>query len=130
MVIGSAMSGDLGDAGHVVRKICDGTGGGPVFGVLPRHHRSAGNEAFIRAGYGDVLSLDPVRVRFNPDREAINLLLTAHTRVSVLAPSVSPCTRERTPTGGARPGMRIHMLKSAGDKSTSGKRMRERTRGK
>lgn len=83
-VIAAVMSGELGDERYHVRKLCDGTGGTPVFAVLPRHHRSGANAPIVTAGYGDVLALGPVKVRFNKEKQAYNLLLTRGSRAALI----------------------------------------------
>lgn len=80
-VVGSVMSGDIGDAGHLVMKLCDGTMGIPVYVVMPRYHRSKATSALPRAGYGDILELHQVLVRYNDRYGAYNLLITGASKV-------------------------------------------------
>jgi precorrin-6B methylase 2 len=114
-VIAAVMSGELGDERYHVRKLCDGTGGTPVFAVLPRHHRSGGNTPLVSAAYGDVLALGPVKVRFNREKQAYNLLLTRGSRVAPVEspePLLLPARRGSGPGGGKE----IHTFISTGDK--------------
>lgn len=118
----AVMSGNLGDESHTVRKVCDGTGGKPVFGVLPAHHRSGANRDFQRAGYGDVITLGPVRVRVNPARDAINLFITRNTVVKTVYRQIKPCLQVVTDQVSGDAPKRTHMFKSAGDIPTRSKR--------
>jgi SAM-dependent methyltransferase len=80
-VVAAVMSRDLGDRLHHVVKLCDGTAVNPVFAVLPRYHRTRGNELLLKAGYGEILALRNVLVRFNEKERAFNLLVTRESDV-------------------------------------------------
>lgn len=114
MIIASVMSGNLGDEDNFILKVCDGTGGMPIFAVLPRHQRSDRNAGLLGAGYGDVILLDQVRVRFNRERQAYNLLVSRFCHVVILERRQSISN----PAGkGTKPedGRDIHTFMSAGD---------------
>jgi hypothetical protein len=81
-VAAAVMSGDLGDQKHHVFLICDGTARKPVYAILPRYHITGQNSVILRAGYGEVLALYRVKVRYNPAHDAFNLLLTRETTVT------------------------------------------------
>jgi len=75
------MSGELGDAKTHLFKVCDGTAKAPVYAVLPAFHKTAENEALLSAGYGTVLELMGVLVRYNRAHDAWNLLVSRNTEV-------------------------------------------------
>jgi hypothetical protein len=80
--VGSVMSGDLGDAGTHVFKICDGTAGKPVYAILPSYHVNATNRALLAMPYGKVVILQQVLVRYNPRYGSYNLLINKQSRIS------------------------------------------------
>jgi hypothetical protein len=80
-VVAAVMSGDLGDKKDHVFKICDGTSVKPVYAVLPYFHESTGNEALLKAKYGQVVEIYSVLVRYNKEYDAYNLLVTRNTTV-------------------------------------------------
>jgi SAM-dependent methyltransferase len=75
------MSGELGDAKTHLFKVCDGTAKAPVYAVLPAFHKTEENEALLSAGYGTVLELRGVLVRYNRAHDAWNLLVNRNTEV-------------------------------------------------
>lgn len=75
------MSAELGDAKNHLFKVCDGTAKAPVYAVLPAFHRTEGNEALISAGYGSVLELRGVLVRYNRAHDSWNLFVNRNTEV-------------------------------------------------
>ncbi len=80
-VVVAVMSGDIGDRSYRVLRVCDGTSIQPVYAILPRYLESRMFRALRGAQYGDVFVLNEVRVRHNPTHNAINLLITARSRV-------------------------------------------------
>jgi hypothetical protein len=96
-VLVAKMSGDLGGGrGHLVYKVCDGTPGKPVFAVVPAH-QAAHARALVEGRYGAVLHLEHVLVRFNPARDAYNLLVDRSARVSVPGGMEPDRETEKTP---------------------------------
>jgi len=86
------MSGELGDAKNHLFKVCDGTAKVPVYAVLPAYHRTPGNEALMTAGYGSVLDMRGVLVRYNKAHNAWNLLVSRNTVVRVMGDEdISTC---------------------------------------
>ncbi|MEN6611203.1 MAG: hypothetical protein ABFC24_10180 [Methanoregulaceae archaeon] len=81
-VIGSVMSGELGNAKNHVIKICDGTAKIPVFAILPEYHRTAQNSDLLTAGYGTIVQIRNVLVRFNAKENAFNLFVNRETEVA------------------------------------------------
>jgi hypothetical protein len=73
--VACVMSGDLGDSRTHVYKLCDGTSVNAVYAILPSYHATGSNRALLSIGYGDIIALDQVLVRFNPRHEAYNLLI-------------------------------------------------------
>ncbi|MDD1669664.1 MAG: small ribosomal subunit Rsm22 family protein [Methanomicrobiales archaeon] len=83
-VVVAKMSGDLGGGrGDHVFKVCDGTPQKPVFAVVPAH-RQAHARALLDGAYGEILSLEHTLVRFNPARDAFNLLVDRSARVDAV----------------------------------------------
>jgi hypothetical protein len=91
----AVMSGDLGDQKHHVFLVCDGTARKPVYAILPRFNISTQNRMILRAGYGDVLGLYRVKVRYNPAHDAFNLLLGRDTVLTCYGGSGAPVCRNR-----------------------------------
>ena len=75
------MSGDLGNAKTHLWKLCDGTPQKPVYGVMPSYHLSSENEYIMKAGYGELVDISGVLVRYNPQHDSYNLLITRATRI-------------------------------------------------
>ncbi len=75
------MSAELGDRKNHLFKVCDGTAKVPVYAVLPDYHRTEGNEALLSSGYGSVLEIQGVLVRYNKAHDAYNLLVNRNTEV-------------------------------------------------
>jgi len=80
--VGSLMSGDIGDEGTHVFKLCDGTAGRPVYAILPSYHVNATNRALLSMPYGKVVILEQVLVRYNPRYGSYNLLINKRSRIS------------------------------------------------
>lgn len=80
-VAGVVMSGNLGDTGTYVFKICDGTTKKPVFAVLPSYHVTEKNNALLSIPYGSIAEFSSVLVRFNQKHHAYNLLVSRESRV-------------------------------------------------
>jgi hypothetical protein len=78
------MSGELGDAKNHLFKVCDGTAKVPVYAVLPAYHRTPENEALMTAGYGSVLELRGVLVRYNKAHDAWNLLVSRNAAARIV----------------------------------------------
>lgn len=79
--VACVMSGDLGDSRTHVYKLCDGTSENAVYAMLPSYHVNTYNRALLSVGYGDIIRLDQVLVRFNPRYEAYNLLISKKSRI-------------------------------------------------
>ncbi len=80
-VVGSVMSGNLGDNKTFVYKICDGSTSVPAYAMLPVYHRNDGNKALIEAGYRSTVEIFGTLVRENKEFSSYNLLITRNTLV-------------------------------------------------
>ena len=81
--VGAAvMSGDLGNSKTHLWKLCDGTPQKPVYAVMPSYHLSSENEYIMKAGYTEQVDISGVLVRYNPNHDSYNLLITRATRIS------------------------------------------------
>lgn len=81
-LIAAKMSENIGDAGNLMFRLCDGTADTPVFAVLPSFHLTPGNEYIVSAPYGAILELRGVLVRYNEKHDAFNLLVSRNTEIS------------------------------------------------
>ena len=80
--VGAAvMSGDLGNSRTHLWKLCDGTPQKPVYAVMPSYHLSIENEYIMKAGYAEQVDISGVLVRYNPNHDSYNLLVTRATRI-------------------------------------------------
>ena len=86
-VIGAVMSGDIGDAGTQVFLFCDGTQTRPVYAILPRYHRTPGNQHLLAAPYSSLVELRQVLVRYNEKYQAFNLLVSRASQVWPVEPN-------------------------------------------
>ncbi|MDD1707278.1 MAG: class I SAM-dependent methyltransferase [Methanoregulaceae archaeon] len=75
-VIGSVMSGDLGDRRTHVFLFCDGTPSRPAYAILPHHAITPDNRSLLSAPYASILELRQVLVRLNRKHQTFNLLLS------------------------------------------------------
>ncbi len=82
-VVGSVMSGNLGDEKTFVFKLCDGSTSIPAYAVLPAYHRNENNEALFEAGYGGIVEIFGTLVRENREFSSYNLLITRNTNVAI-----------------------------------------------
>lgn len=80
-VIAAKMSQELGGAKTHVFRLCDGTAGKPVYGVLPAYHRNPANELILTIPYGAIIELHNVLVRYNKAHGAYNLFLNRNSQV-------------------------------------------------
>jgi len=80
-VVGTVMSGNIGDGETHVFLLCDGTQSIPVYAVLPRYHLTSENRYLLTAPYSSVIELRQVLVRFNENHQAHNLLVSRRTRI-------------------------------------------------
>ncbi len=80
-VVGSVMSGNLGDEKNLVFKICDGTTSIPCYAVLPAYHMTDKNKSLLEAGYGDIVEIYGALVRENKEFSSYNLLVNRNTIV-------------------------------------------------
>jgi hypothetical protein len=80
-IIAAKMSGDLGNAGTHVYKLCDGTAVKPVYAVLPAYNMSRSNGDLIRAPYGTILEFRQVTARYNKRHDAYNMLIGKDTAI-------------------------------------------------
>jgi SAM-dependent methyltransferase len=88
-VIGAVMSGDIGDGGTHVFLFCDGTQTRPVYAILPRYHRTPGNQYLLAAPYSSLVELRQVLVRYNQKYQAFNLLVSRASQVWPVEPDRS-----------------------------------------
>jgi hypothetical protein len=84
------MSRDLGDAESHVYKICDGTPGRPVYAILPKYHESPSNAPLTACSYGGIVEITGALVKYNPDHDAYNLLISRRTQVLPLDAHCQP----------------------------------------
>lgn len=77
----AVMSGDLGNNKTHLWKLCDGTPQKPVYAVMPSYHLSSENEYIMKAGYAEKVEISGVLVRYNPNHDSYNLLITRTTRI-------------------------------------------------
>lgn len=84
-VVGSVMSGNLGDEKNLVFKICDGTTSIPAYAVLPVFHKNDNNRALFEAGYGGIVEIFGTLVRENREFSSYNLLITRNTNVVIIS---------------------------------------------
>ncbi len=77
----AVMSGDLGNSKTHLWKLCDGTPQKPVYAVMPAYHLSSENEYIMKAGYAEQVDISGVLVRYNPQHDSYNLLITRATRI-------------------------------------------------
>jgi SAM-dependent methyltransferase len=75
------MSGNLGDSGTGVHKLCDGTPAEPVYAVIPRTLRGPNRDLFSGVPYGGIVHLFGVLVRYNKEHAAYNLVILPDTRI-------------------------------------------------
>ena len=99
-VVVAKMSGDLGERGDHVFKVCDGTPRKPVFVVVPPHHAARAGP-LLEGRYGEILFLENILVRINPARDAFNLFVDRFTRVG--APPGGERRKKPSPKGSAAP---------------------------
>jgi SAM-dependent methyltransferase len=83
-IIASKISGNIGDSGTFLYRICDGTGKLEAYAALPAYHQSEKNTALRSATYGSVLRLDRVLVRHHKKYNAFHLLLTKESTAELL----------------------------------------------
>jgi SAM-dependent methyltransferase len=81
-VVASKMSDDLGDRTNHMFKICDGTTAQPVYAILPNYNIVPGNEALIKANYGEVLEFRNILVRHNKEYDSYNLMTGKSTEIA------------------------------------------------
>lgn len=80
-VVAAKMSEDLGDKKEHLFKICDGTTAQPVYAIIPQYNIVPGNEALIKAKYGEVLEFRNILVRYNKDNDSYNLMVGKSTEI-------------------------------------------------
>jgi hypothetical protein len=83
-VVGSVMSGNLGDEKNFVFKICDGSTSIPAYAVLPAFHKNDNNRALFEEGYGGIVEIFGALVRENREFSSYNLLITRNTNVVIM----------------------------------------------
>ncbi|MGE5548891.1 MAG: small ribosomal subunit Rsm22 family protein [Bacillota bacterium] len=81
-VVAAKMSQDLGDRKEHVFKICDGTTAQPVYAILPDYNIVPGNEALVKARYGEILEFRNVIVRYNKEYDSFNLMIGKSTEIA------------------------------------------------
>ncbi len=84
-VVASLMSGDLGDEKYKLYRICDGTSKKAVYAVLPSHNLTEDNELITKAGYGSIVKIYNVLVKYNETTDAYNLLIGKGTTIEPLS---------------------------------------------
>ncbi|WP_242492651.1 small ribosomal subunit Rsm22 family protein [Methanolobus psychrotolerans] len=80
-VLCSLMSGDLGDDKYKLYRICDGTSRKAIYAVLPSHNLMEENEAITKAGYGSIIKIFNVLVKYNEVNDSYNLLIGKGTTI-------------------------------------------------
>jgi|GEM_PF-1579315 len=85
-VAGFRMSGDIGNRGMHIFKICDGTCREPTYLVLSARNRRPGHTPLFASGYGDPLTITGVQVRRHQQHKAWNLVISQDSRIE---PAVS-----------------------------------------
>lgn len=80
-VVGSVMSGNLGDEKNFVFKICDGSTSIPAYAVFPAFHKNDNNRTLFEAGYGGIVEIFGTLVRENREFSSYNLLIMRNTNV-------------------------------------------------
>ncbi len=80
-VVGSVMSGNLGDEKTFVFKLCDGSTSVPAYVVLPAYHRNDNNKSLLETSYGVIIEIFGTLVRENREFSSYNLLITRNTNV-------------------------------------------------
>jgi SAM-dependent methyltransferase len=81
-IIAAKMSEDLGDAKTHMFRLCDGSAKNPVYAVVPSYHITPENREIVSAPYGSILELQSVLVRYNPNHDAYNVLVSRNTDIS------------------------------------------------
>ncbi len=82
-VAGFRMSGDIGNRGMHIFKICDGTCREPTYLVLSARNRRPGHAPLFASGYGDPLTITGVQVRRHQQHKAWNLVITQDSRIEL-----------------------------------------------
>ncbi len=82
-IIAAKMSENLGDKKTLVFRLCDGSSEKPIYAVVPKFHVTPENEAIVSAPYGTILEIAGVHVRYNPEHDAYNLLVSRNTGVTM-----------------------------------------------
>jgi Mitochondrial small ribosomal subunit Rsm22 len=82
-ICAALMSGDVGNSKTHLWKLCDGTPQKPVYAVMPSYHVSKDNAPILTAGYGEMMEIAGVLVRYNPRYDSYNLLVTRNTHVTL-----------------------------------------------
>lgn len=81
-VTGVKMSRDIGNPNFSVFLICDGASITKTYLIIPRVLRNDDVKFAYRAGYGEILTIQNVRVRWNEKKNAFNLVSGVRTRLS------------------------------------------------
>jgi hypothetical protein len=81
-VVAAKMSEDLGDAETHIFRLCDGSAEKPVYAMLPAFHIMPSNRELGLVPYGIILEIQNVLVRYNPEHDAYNLLVSRETYIS------------------------------------------------
>ncbi len=81
-VVAAKMSDDLGDKTNHMFKICDGTTAQPVYAILPNYNIVPGNDALVKANYGEVLEFRNIIVRYNEEYDSYNLMIGKSTEIA------------------------------------------------
>jgi len=87
-VTGALMSGDIGNRGMHIYKICDGTCQEPVYAVLSGRNRRPGHSALMSGSYGQVFTFHHVQVRRHKTHDAWNLIIMPDTRIEKVLPEI------------------------------------------
>jgi hypothetical protein len=81
-VIIGKMSEDIGNKEYAVFLICDGTGLNKTYLVIPRRSSDKNLQIMSSADYGSILIINNIRVRWNPKKQANNLISGSGTRIN------------------------------------------------
>lgn len=83
-IIAAKMSPDIGDRNYAVFLLCDRSGAGKTYLVIPRSLHQRGLEPVFSADYGDILLVQSARVRWNQKKKAYNLITGMRTSISAM----------------------------------------------
>ena len=83
-VIGVKMSSDIGVRDFSVFLLCDGSGGAKVYLVIPKSLKNVEIKKVKNMDYANIIKITSVRVRWNKNKNSINLIAGSTTQVSAI----------------------------------------------